>query len=655
MTPRGRWRARGGLGHTPHVRSPRGSLALPGLLLATAAACGGDDGGSTTDAGPPPDAYDPTCRYRTDADQPTPAPISTPRWAFRPWISKDISDGADTRAFVAGFAERGIPVGAVVLDSPWETHYNTFVPDPVRYPEFGAMVDELHAQDIKVVLWTTAMVNNSGIDLEEGGNRYPGPSPNFQRGVDCGFYVNDAATYLWWKGTGASLDFSDPDALAWWHRQQDTVLDLGIDGWKLDFGEQYITDLPIRTDGGEIDLQTYGEAYYRDFYAYGRAKRGPEFVTMVRPYDASYGFAGRFYARPEHAPVAWVGDNRRDWVGVVDALDHMFRSSLAGYPMVGADLGGYLDKDDEDFTTDLPFDTLVFVRWTALAALTPFMQLHGRANITPWTVPDHVAESVANYKFWATLHEELVPFFYSLVAEAHAGGPMPLRPIGADRAAWEANAWVYLLGDAFLVAPFTSPEGSPFFLPEGSRWWSYFTSHLQSLPGGSRITPLLRPTDYEGYHFFVRQGAIVPLHVTTDLHEHGTAASADALTVMAFPDPVETSFRVHDDDGQVTTLRARGEGTTVALSASRMTQPMIFRVRTDGERDTGFTVLINGTSVTQLPRGKGQAWETIAEGDRDGWVWDPNAQVLWIRVAPVAGELTIAVTKQALAPVRRQR
>jgi hypothetical protein len=85
-----------------------------------------------------------------------------------------------------------------------------------------------------------------------------------------------------------------------------------------------------------------------------------------------------------------------------------------------------------------------------------------------------------------------------------------------------------------------------------------------------------------------------------------------------------------------------------------MTQPMIFRVRTDGERDTGFTVLINGTSVAGLPRGKGQPHETIAEATADGWVWDPNAQVLWVRVAPVAGELTIAITKQALAP-RRQR
>src|SRR5690606_22211895 len=121
---------------------------------------------------------------------------------------------------------------------------------------------------------------------------------------------------------------------------------------------------------------------------YGAARVGlEEYVTMVRPYDKSYEFEGRFFARPEHAPVAWVGDNRRDWVGLEDALDHMFRSAEAGYVVVGSDIGGYLDRDDENILgPEIPFSTVNFQRWTAVGALTPFMQLHGRANITPWTV-----------------------------------------------------------------------------------------------------------------------------------------------------------------------------------------------------------------------------------------------------------------------------
>lgn len=104
-------------------------------------ACGGDDA----------PAEDDPCKPAVES-VPTP-PLSTPRWAFEPWISKDISTADDTRAFVQGFRERDIPVGAVVLDSPWETHYNTFVPNPNRYPNFGELVQELHDDQIRVVLW----------------------------------------------------------------------------------------------------------------------------------------------------------------------------------------------------------------------------------------------------------------------------------------------------------------------------------------------------------------------------------------------------------------------------------------------------------------------------------------------------------------------
>src|SRR3954468_18623224 len=74
-----------------------------------------------------------------DSDPQT-LPRYTPRWAFEPWISKDISTGPDTYAFVDGFRARDIPVGVVVLDSPWETNYSTLIPNPNRYPEFPKMV-----------------------------------------------------------------------------------------------------------------------------------------------------------------------------------------------------------------------------------------------------------------------------------------------------------------------------------------------------------------------------------------------------------------------------------------------------------------------------------------------------------------------------------
>jgi alpha-D-xyloside xylohydrolase len=516
---------------------------------------------------PPPDA----CDFRTSEDEQVKNPaVDTPRWAFEPWISKDISSAEDTYAFVKGFQDRDIPVGAVVIDSPWETNYNTFIPRPSRYPNFDKMVADLHADGIRVIVWITPFVNTTSFDLEMGGgDLYDNPSPNHKEGVTCGFFVNDAEGYGWWKGVGSAIDFMNPKAVAWWRRQQDPLLAMGIDGYKLDFGEDYITTVPIKTAAGTVPHQAYSEAYYDEFYAYGVHRRGPELVTMVRAYDKSYQFEGRFYARPEDAPVAWMGDNRRDYVGLADSLDHMFRSAKGGYAMVGADIGGYLDRDDEDFAgPEIPFDPVVFARWTAVGALSPFMQLHGRANITPWTVAQQNDEIVNLYRYWSKLHSELVPFFWSLAREAYAGGPMIVTPLG-EEPAWPGD-YRYMLGETFLVAPILDAAGKrDIALPAGARWFDWWQPDADALQGGQTLAGY-DASDIARIPLFVRAGAIVPLAVSDGVTGIGTSAAKGQLTLLAYPDAAASSFQLHAEGGGVITINLSappGEVALVSLAA----------------------------------------------------------------------------------------
>ena len=308
-----------GCGTTSVIGGDAGPLDASSDAMETGAPAA--DGGAF-DASTPPADVGPCTVDAAAADVPV-APLHTPRWAFEPWISKDISTTDDTYAFVDGFRSRDIPVGAVVLDSPWETQYSTFAPNPVRYHDFDRLVSDMHGRGVRVVLWTTQLVNQSSYDLEMGGDTYVGASPNFDDGLRCGFFVEDGRLFNWWKGRGAGVDFFNPRALGWWHAQQDRVLDAGIDGWKLDFGDSYVDPAQLHTAQGVQDHQAYSEAYYRDFRNYAVSRRGPEFTTMVRAWDQSYQFSGRFFARREDAPIAWMGDNRRDWVGLEDALDEL--------------------------------------------------------------------------------------------------------------------------------------------------------------------------------------------------------------------------------------------------------------------------------------------------------------------------------------------
>lgn len=605
-------------------------ISVLGLLLALAC----DGPASTSDAGDVGiDASPAACPFDAGAPEAIPEPEAyTPRWAFEPWISKDISDRDDSYAFVRGFLERDIPTGVLVIDSPWDAQYTTFTPNPSRYPDFGGMVSDMHAMGVKVVMWTTQMVNRQSFDLELGGDVYRGPSPNFRDGCACGFFVNDCTTYQWWKGKGAGVDFFHPDARAWWHRQQDPLLDLGIDGWKLDFGESYMEeDDPVSTFEGELPHQAYSEEYYRDFLAYGRHRRGREFVTMVRPWDVSYDRRGRFHARPEHAPVAWVGDNRRDWVGLIDALDHVFRSARAGYVVLGSDIGGYLDRDDRNLLDEIPFDVETFQRWIAVGAMMPFMQLHGRANLEPWSIPDRADETVALYRYWATLHHEMVDFWYSLAEESYAAGTAMLHPIGEEDD-WPGD-FRYVVGEHFLVAPITEPGGvRDVALPNDARWYDWWNPSAAPIEGGTLVA------DYDASEpgripLFVREGAIVPLDVDSDVTGLGNDASAGHLTLLVWPASEAQTFRLHEEDEAVTTITASADPVRVTLSRAR--RPTLLRV--------GAEVAPSGVSA-------GAALDE--HGDRPsfdaaeaGFWFEEGNRFLWIKVPASDGPVTVEVAR----------
>ncbi len=579
---------------------------------------------------------DASCTFAGMPEAPIADPARyTPRWAFEPWISKDISNTMDTYDFVRGFRERDIPVGVVVLDSPWETQYNTFVPSNLQYPGFARLVSDLRGMNIRTVLWITQMVNSSSFDAELGSlENYEGPSPNFIEGRRCGFYVNDGAQYTWWKGRGAAVDFFNPRARAWWHAQQNAVLDMGVVGWKLDFGDSYVRTPTVQTAMGAVPHQQYSEQYYRDFLAYGVQRRGrEEFLTMVRPYDKSYDFQGRFFARPEHTPVGWVGDNRRDWIGVADVLDHLFRSARAGYVVIGSDIGGYLDRDDENLGGPvIPFSTTVFARWTAMSGLMPFFQLHGRANITPWTVPDHVDETVAIYRYWSKVHHELVPFFFSLAQEAYAmrAGPI-VRPIG-ELASWSGD-YRFQVGDAFLVAPILDDRGRrDVALPAGTRWYDFFDPSAPAAMGGTTLMNV-DATNLQRIPIYLREGAIVPASVSDAVSGLGTAASTGATTVLTVPPAVGTTstFALHlDGNGMTSTLTvSTAMDGSVSLGVARANGTYIWSVRA-----VRPTSVMDG--MTALTRHMDRA---AFDAAASGWFRDP-AGVTWVKTM-VSGAKTV--------------
>jgi alpha-glucosidase (family GH31 glycosyl hydrolase) len=233
---------------------------------------------------------------------------------------------------------------------------------------------------------------------------------------------------------------------------------------------------------------------------------------------------------------------------------------------VGSDIGGYLNTNAG---TDVPFDLEVFQRWTAMSGLMPFFQLHGRANLAPWTVdgtPAQIDETVDAYRYWAQLHHALVPFFYSLAREGRMMATVP----DVD--------WTFLVGDAFLVAPLYEPGGTRSVNARGIDWWDLAADSIDET-----IT-FTAPSARE-IPVFVQEGAIIPLQL-----DHANLiddAPALGRTILIFPGAAATSFTLHSDSGTTSSIRVDGD--TIELDT--FSGAVTLRVRTDATAVAGMSPL----------------------------------------------------------------
>lgn len=100
---------------------------------------------------------------------------------------------------VAEYLKRGIPVGAVNIDSAWTTGFNNFLWDSKKFPNAKQMIANFHSKNVKVVAWVTSVINSE--------------SSNYQEAKEKGYLLNEGQPIKWWHGHGAFLDYRNKEAI----------------------------------------------------------------------------------------------------------------------------------------------------------------------------------------------------------------------------------------------------------------------------------------------------------------------------------------------------------------------------------------------------------------------------------------------------------
>jgi len=488
-------------------------------------------------------------------------PALLPEWGYGHWKSRDVyTHQRDVEEDFEGYREHGLALDAIVLDSPWETQYNTWKFNPHQFPDAPGLIARMRADGVRTVVWTTPWTNLESVDGQrppdaESERLHREPAPNYAEGAEAGHYIRGAdgepLVARWWMGTGSPVDFASPAAEEWWREQAKAVLRLGVEGIKADDGEGYY----VPDDARFADGSTGAEAAWAHGLLYRR--------SMQRALDEVHPGQGVVFGRPgwtgqQAVGVTWGGDQASDFWSLRTLVAATLTAAATGFSNWSHDVGGYLG---EQLMERCPREVLI--RWVQFGCFTPLMQAHGRLPQEAWSYDDEVLEL---YRRYVLLHERLVPYVRAAAATAARCGLPIVRPLSLtaprDPRGWRvADAYGY--GPSLWVAPVleAGAEDREVALPHGD--WIDFWTHEEVAGGGEVVVA----APLERIPVWVRRGALVPSypaeHVAEGLGDVSEAERPLEVTLWGEPPSGRTATRLADGtllrwrDGELSAAPAR--------------------------------------------------------------------------------------------------
>ena len=473
----------------------------------------------------------------------------TPAWALECWLwEDDVNTSEYVDELLNGYKKHDIPVRTIIIDSPWSLRYNDFQIDTQRYQNPKQWFYKLDTSGYRVVLWMTPLVNRFSKDAKIKDSK-----DWSQQQIDKGYLVANDDQIKWWKGVGGFIDYTNPKALDWWHQQQQSVYEYGIDGWKLDGAATYFsTDVfgfPLfykKTSKGIMTTRGYMNEYYRQEYFYG-LKQNPEFVTLSRAIDHEI-FHPEGFAPFDASPINWVGDQKHTWKsepgeseaantdllldgveGIEMAIEHILASAQLGYNLIGSDVAGFSGRT-------IPPE--LYIRWAQFSSFCGLFMNGGHGERRLWKRTKEELEIIRKFSW---LHTELIPYMYHYVHTAHADYKRLQTVL-------KKGKYQYLFGDDFLVAPiYKNSKKRSIELPAGK--WRYFFDDKKLIQG-----PLAFQQEFpmDEYPVFVKEGAIIPMNIKRDYTNLGTKENEGFTTILIYPLEA-SSFTLYDLSGKGTT------------------------------------------------------------------------------------------------------
>ena len=359
---------------------------------------------------------------------------------YNTWIELTYNQNQkDILNYANQILKNNFPAGILMIDDNWQKYYGNFEFKPDKFSNPKAMVDKLHKQGFKVMLWVCPFVSAD--------------SPEFRWLQEKGFLIkqkgtNKAAIISWWNGNSACLDLTNANAFDYIKNKLQAVQkDYGINGFKFDAGdiEHYVGDLDFFDN--KATSVTLSERW---------AQLGLDFP--FNEYRACWKMGGE-------ALVQRLGDKPYSWDAIQLLIPQMLTAGLMGHAYTCPDMIGGGEFTSFMNVDQTKLDQALILRSAQIHALMPMMQF----SVAPWRILS--AGNLAICRKYAYLHQKFGKYILQLAKESSKTGEpiVRLMEYAYPHQGFSICKDEFMLGDKYLVAPVLNKNNTrEIKLPKGN-------------------------------------------------------------------------------------------------------------------------------------------------------------------------------------------
>lgn len=471
-------------------------------------------------------------------------PALPPAWSFGLWLTTSFTtkyDEETTGSFIDGMAERDIPLRVFHFDSYWmkALHWCDFEWDDQTFSDVKNMLARYKKEKgLKICVWLNPYIAQG--------------TPFFREGVEKGYFLMRAdgrgvKQIDFWNPGIAIVDFTNPEAKEWYVGKLKTLLDMGVDCFKTDFGERIPIDVTYHDGSDPVSMHNY--------YSYLYNKAVFEMLREVKGEGEAVLFARSATAGCQQFPAHWGGDCSASYPSMAETLRGGLSFAMSGFSFWSHDISGFEKTASPD----------IYKRWVQFGMFSSHSRLHGSQTYrVPWLFDEEACDVL---RYFTNLKCRLMPYLYRQAAVSHETGIPMMRPMVLEfpqEPGVKDLDMQYMFGDSLLVAPIFREDGlGEYFLPEGK--WTHLLSGEERAGGR-----WYRETyDYFSLPVFVRENTLLAMGGNEKVPDYDYTEGLE-LHLYALADGAEAVCEITDLTGQVVmTVKASRQGEKISFETDQ--------------------------------------------------------------------------------------